>query len=112
MKEHVETLFIHLCFVGKFTYNCLYLVPLLVIHDSFLCHAQLPYNFSDKLHVTLCPALPCLYTDQYKLLLHVNKWWSNNVRSIVIFCKKKKLRDLMLPYLAHFSWPPYLMGKN
>ncbi len=31
------------------------LVPLLVMNEMY-CQAQLPYTFSDELHVTLCPA--------------------------------------------------------
>ncbi len=47
-------MFINLCFVGKLTYNCF--STLISDEWIFLCQAQLPYNLSDKLHETLCPA--------------------------------------------------------
>ncbi len=106
LKEHVKTLFINLCFVGKLTYNCF--SSLISDKWNFLCQDQLPYNFSDKPHVTLCPTR-LKKVRPIQIIVTFHHCWSNNARSvIVIFCTNLKRYDTTFfgPFylIAHFSW--------
>ncbi len=68
------------------------LVPLLVINDYFFMSGSIT-NFSDKLHITLCPAR-LKKLRPIKIIVTCQQCWSNNARSvIVIFCKNLKRYD-------------------